>query len=142
MVIFAILGQMSHHYYFMIQLFICLLDYKLSEWNKDFKNMIATFANKLEMRAADHGDGGIVFYDHSLRCPVDVWFEKSDKNKFGWVVQFKAPRSSILDEFRTDIFRQAVKYIERRARRPVTEVSFADIMSMANALEVKHLDLH
>lgn len=104
--------------------------------------MIATFANKLELRHVSHSSESAIFYEHSLRCPVDVWFEQSDKNKFGWVIQFKAPRSSILDEFRTDIFRQAVRYIEKRARRPVTEVSYNDIVVMADALEVKQVDVH
>ena len=104
--------------------------------------MIATFANKLEVRPVRNSTADVIFYEHSLRCPVDVWFEKSDKNKFGWVIQFKAPRSSILDEFRNDIFRQAVRYIERRARRPVTEVCYDDIMEMAGALEIKQIDVH
>lgn len=104
--------------------------------------MLATFANKLELRPSRQSDEDVVFYNHSLRCPVDVWFEKSGKNKFGWVIQFKAPRSSILDEFRTDIFRQAVRYIERRTRRPVTDVSYEDIIEMADALEIKKIDVH
>jgi len=45
-------------------------------------------------------------------------------------------------QFRNDIFRQAVRYIERRARRPVTEVCYDDILEMAGALGIKQIDVH
>tara|TARA_R110000868_G_scaffold262401_1_gene520986 strand:- start:159983 stop:160297 length:315 start_codon:yes stop_codon:yes gene_type:complete len=104
--------------------------------------MLATFANKLQEKKVPTSNVPLVYYTHNFRCPVDVWFERSYKNKFGWVVQFKAKSNRVLEEFRGDIFKQAIHYIERRTKRPVTEVSFDEILELAEALEIKKVTLH
>ena len=101
--------------------------------------MLATFSNKLEAKRLTGSEECIVNYSHSLRCPVDVWFERSYKNKYGWVMQFKATSNSVLKEFRSDLFKQAIQYIERRQKSPVTDITFEDILSMADAIEINRV---
>lgn len=101
--------------------------------------MLATFANKLEAKRITGSDECVVNYSHTLRCPVDVWFERSHKNNYGWVMQFKAKNNSILKEFRNDLFKQAIQYIERRKKTPVTEISFEDILVLADAVEIQQI---
>lgn len=104
--------------------------------------MLATFANRLEPRVGGADGAPLVFYAHSLRCPVDVWIEKNYKNKYGWIVQFKAVGNGIVNEFRADLFKQVVGYIERRAQRQVTDISFDDIVDLSNALEINKMAVH
>lgn len=99
--------------------------------------MLATFANKLETEACGAAGDERILFEHSFRCPIEVWFEKTEDNQYGWVLQFKSPSDSLLNEFRGPIFKQVVKYLEMRSRRKITDVTFDEILSMAEALEIK-----
>lgn len=101
--------------------------------------MLATFANQLEVNKSKDGLDVTIRYQHTLRCPITVWFERSHKNKYGWVMQFQAKNNSLLKEFRSDLFKQAIQYIERRTRRPVTEISYEDLLALAGALEIQKI---
>lgn len=99
--------------------------------------MLATFANRLETKEMATSDCSKIFFEHSFRCPVDVWFEETSDNQYGWVLQFKSASDALLNEFRGPIFKQVVRYLEMRSRRKITDVSFSEIMKMAEALEIK-----
>jgi len=104
--------------------------------------MLATFNNRLKVEPVIQQENERVYYKHSFRCPVEVWFEKTDKNPYGWVLQFKAPSDALLKEFRNALFKQALGYLEARSRRRVTDVNFSDIMGMSEALEIKGYTTH
>ena len=99
--------------------------------------MLATFKNRLEVQYMAAQTSDRVYFKHTFRCPVEVWFEKTDKNPYGWILQFKAPSESLLREFRNALFKQALGYLEARSKRRVTDVKFADIVTLSGAMEIK-----
>ena len=102
--------------------------------------MLATFANKLQIQVKPHSEEKKIFFQHSFRCAVQVWFEYTNDNQYGWVLQFTSPNDALLNEFRGPIFKQVVAYLERRSRRKITDISFEEIGKMADALEIKQVD--
>ena len=102
--------------------------------------MLATFANRLEQKEIGVARDVRVFFEHSFRCAVEVWFEQTTDNQYGWVLQFKSPNDALLNEFRGPIFKQVVRYLEMRSRRKITDISFSEISEMAHALEIKTIE--
>jgi hypothetical protein len=101
--------------------------------------MYATFQKRLRI-AQDPSGAAKVMYEHSFRCPVIAWFEESDQNPFGWVIQFESNNPGILKEFKSPIFKQGVEYLEQRLERKVTEISFEDIAALAKTTQIKTFD--
>lgn len=97
----------------------------------------ATFANKLSLVEDPRTYARKVYFKHAFRCPVKAWFEETDKNPFGWVLQFETANDSVLKEFRNDIFKSAVSYIERRSKRKATDISFENIIQLAEAKDIR-----
>jgi hypothetical protein len=81
-----------------------------------------------------------VEFKHGFDAPVRTWFEASDNNPFGWIMQFECKNDALLKEFKEDIFRRGIKYIEKRADDEVKQISFNDIQGMADALEIKSVE--
>lgn len=99
--------------------------------------MLATFANRLKPKQVVSSDEVKIFFAHSFRCSVEVWFEETTENQYGWVLQFKSNSDALLNEFRGPIFKQVVRYLEMRSRLKITDISFTEIEKMAQALEIK-----
>lgn len=97
--------------------------------------MLATFSNRLK-KVQEDGIEKVVF-SHSYRCPIEAWFEKTNQNKYGWTLAFFAPHPSLLEEFKSAIFRQSVEYIEKRTDKKIVELSFEDIEQLSEALNIK-----
>lgn len=102
----------------------------------------ATFVNRLHLKEDVRTAKQRIYFQHSYRCPVQAWFEESDKNSFGWVVQFETSSDHILKNFRNDIFKTAVSYIEKRAKKRAVDIKFYQIALLATAKEVKSAEFH
>lgn len=97
--------------------------------------MLATFSNRL--KKVEHGSTEKVMFNHSFRCPVEAWFEKTTQNKYGWTLAFFAPHPKLLAEFKSAIFKQSIAYVEQRAEKKIIDLSFEDIEKLSNALNIK-----
>lgn len=97
----------------------------------------ATFSNQLEYVETVDDRPDRVYYQHAYRCPIKSWFEATDRNPYGWVLQFETQNSHVLKQFRSDIFRDAISYVERRAKRRAIEINFESIVNLAEATEVR-----
>lgn len=103
--------------------------------------MKATFANRLECQD-DPKHPGIkrVVYKHSFRCQVFSWFERSEQNPMGWMIQFESDSQGVLKEFKGAIFKQAVHYIEMRTRHKITNVTFDELVDLAETQSVQSIE--
>ena len=97
--------------------------------------MEAVFRNRL--KRVERTQNIQVEFKHGFDAPVRTWFEECNKNPFGWIMQFECKSDALLKEFKEDIFRRGIGYIEKRADDDVKQISFSDITRMADALEVK-----
>jgi hypothetical protein len=97
--------------------------------------MLATISNRLKKVTTKNAEK--VMFNHTFRCPIEAWFEKTDTNKYGWTIAFFAPHPKLLEEFKSAIFKQSVSYIEQRAEKKITELSFEDIETLSGALNIK-----
>lgn len=97
----------------------------------------ATFVNKFDYKPKAGLGVDKVYYKHSYRCPVEAWFEATEDNPYGWVLQFESKNSHVLKQFRSDIFKDAIAYLEGRAGCRATEVNFDTIVDLAKAKEIR-----